>query len=238
LTPPREALDSKQLSFRRPVRRRRVGMPLAVLLTASAGAAVFWIDARTPAPRPAEPRVLRTADPLPPLAARSPQPSQTADAAATLMAAAESQAPSPMLEPAPAPAPAPVKVNVPAPTPEPVAIKPAGMPPPEAIREALSAWTAAWSNQDMAAYAARYDASFKGRHDTRQAWLDERSARIVGRQGLSVTLSDLNIRLADEEAEVTFIQTYRSKAYSDRSERVVKLRKTADDWLIVEESGR
>lgn len=108
----------------------------------------------------------------------------------------------------------------------------------QAVRIALNEWAAAWSGRDMAAYAAAYVPEFKGSRSSRQAWLEARTARIVDRKVLEVTLSDIDVTLNGPIARVSLVQRYRTETQDLRSVRRLQLRLVGDRWLIEREDGR
>ena len=118
------------------------------------------------------------------------------------------------------------------------AVRTAPVTAEQAVRIALNEWAAAWSRRDMAAYAAAYVPEFKGSQPSRQAWLEVRTARIVGRKGLEVTLSDIDVTIDGAVARVKLVQHYRTDTLDQRSTRRLQLRRVGDRWLIEREDGR
>ena len=151
----------------------------------------------------------------------------------------------------PAPAPAAVK---PAPAPPPaVAVAPTQPAAPAAaapskaaapadgareVEQAVRAWAQAWSERDMGRYLAAYDATFEtpGRQ-SRNAWEQERRARILGKSRITVQLMDLQITVQGQRAVAKFRQDYKADTLAILSRKTLELARTGNRWLIVRESS-
>ena len=179
-------------------------------------------------------------------------------AGTTVAAAAVKPTPVPAPTPAPAPAPsskpaaslasAPASVVTPAKpavpivaAAAPIAAKPAPAPvDDEAAKNAeaaVLAWAKAWANKDMANYLAAYGPEFTpGGNQSRSAWEKDRRDRIVGKSRISVTLSDLNVKVNGKEAVVKFYQAYKADALSISSRKTLTLQHNGKRWLITRES--
>jgi tetratricopeptide (TPR) repeat protein len=149
--------------------------------------------------------------------------------------------------PAPAPAPAPAVAKAPAPAPAPAAAAPAPAPVAAApvpaaaskdVESAVQAWAAAWSSKDLGAYLGAYGKEFDppGKQ-SRQAWEDERRARILGKARISVKLSDLAVSVKDGRATAKFKQAYSADSLNVSSRKTLELVKSGDRWVIVRESS-
>jgi ketosteroid isomerase-like protein len=127
------------------------------------------------------------------------------------------------LEPA---APAPLSVSAPA--------SAAGSKDVEA---AVHAWAAAWATKDMGGYLGAYGREFDppGKM-SRAAWESERRARIVGKNRISVKLSDVAVSVNGNKAVAKFKQAYSADALNVSSRKTLELVKSGDRWLIVRES--
>jgi Flp pilus assembly protein TadD/ketosteroid isomerase-like protein len=139
--------------------------------------------------------------------------------------------------PAPAPAPAPLAA---APTPPaPLAAAPAVAASGSAkdVEAAVQAWAAAWAAKDMNGYLGAYGKEFDppGKM-SRAAWESERRARIVGKNRISVKLSDLNVSVNGNKAVAKFKQAYSADSLNVTSRKTLDLVKAGDRWMIVRES--
>ena len=171
--------------------------------------------ARAPAPAPA---------PAPAVVAKAPSPQTSSGVVAQA--------------PAPAPAPAPLAA-APTPAPAPLAAAPAAASSggSKDVEAAVQAWAAAWAAKDMGGYLGAYGKEFDppGKM-SRAAWESERRARIVGKNKISVKLSDLNISVNGNKAVAKFKQAYSADALNVSSRKTLELVKAGDRWMIVRES--
>jgi tetratricopeptide (TPR) repeat protein len=175
------------------------------------------------------------------------------------VAAAPTPPPSPVPTPAPAPVaaakpPAPVAPPVPvaaAPTAPAAAVKPAAAPTPapapapvaassgnasQEVSAAVQGWAAAWSAKNMAEYLSAYGRDFDA-PGGRKTWEEERKKRIVGKNKISVKLSDVSIAVNGNKAQAKFRQEYNSDALAVSSRKTLDLVKAGDRWVIVKETA-
>lgn len=173
------------------------------------------------APAPAAPAPARAPAAAPAPAAAAPAAAPAARPAAPAVAAA------PAAAPAPAPAPAPAAAAAPA----------ASAGSEKEVAAAVRAWAAAWAAKDMSSYLSAYGKEFDppGRQ-SRQAWEQERRARIVGKSKISVDVSDLDVSVQGNKAIAKFRQAYRADALNVTSRKTLELVKNGDRWTIVRES--
>jgi ketosteroid isomerase-like protein len=175
--------------------------------------------ARVPAPAPAPAAA-------PAVAARAPNPQTSSGVVAPAPAAAPTPAPAPAVAAAPTPAPA------------------AGSLAPAAagggskeVEAAVQAWAAAWAAKDMGGYLGAYGKEFDppGKM-SRAAWESERRARIVGKNRITVKLSDVAVTVNGNKAVAKFKQAYSADSLNVSSRKTLELVKSGDRWLIVRES--
>ena len=172
-------------------------------------------------------------------AVRAPAPAP-APAPAVVAKAPSPQTSSGVLAQAPAPAPAPAPLAAaPTPAPAPLAAAPAAASSGgcKDVEAAVQAWAAAWAAKDMGGYLGAYGKEFDppGKM-SRAAWESERRARIVGKNKISVKLSDLNISVNGNKAVAKFKQAYSADALNVSSRKTLELVKAGDRWMIVRES--
>ncbi|NIC40988.1 L,D-transpeptidase family protein [Aquabacterium sp. A08] len=112
--------------------------------------------------------------------------------------------------------------------------------PPVALRQAVEAWARAWSRSDFDAYLQAYATSFKPAAGlSREAWVQERRARIVGRTSIEVKLSQLQFDVDGAQAVVRFRQDYRSGGLVSSTHKRLVLVLERGRWRIVsEKAGR
>ncbi|GAC1390641.1 MAG: hypothetical protein NVSMB34_04400 [Variovorax sp.] len=166
----------------------------------------------------------------------------------------------PIAIPAAAPAPAvvarapsaPMASGPVSPAPAPVAAAPAVMPaaptPAAAsgfmasggnkdVEAAVRSWAAAWSSKDVGGYLGAYGKEFDppGKM-SRASWETERRNRIVGKNHISVKLSDIAVSVNGSRAVAKFKQAYSADSLNVSSRKTLELVKSGDRWLIVRES--
>lgn len=142
--------------------------------------------------------------------------------------------------PAPAPsAPAPLAAAKPMPAPVPKAPTPA-MDPLDGVTTAVFDWARAWSAQDVEAYLSAYAPEFTpAKGLSRTAWVKQRRQRVSSPSRISVEVLDPKAEATGADmARVRFTQVYESNTYSDRTSKVLDLKKVAGRWLITRETAR
>jgi len=163
-----------------------------------------------------------------------------AAAAPTPAPAAPAPAPAPAAKPAPAPASAPAAAPAPAPAPEPAPApaKPAASDAAaQEVTAAIQAWASAWAAKDMKGYLGAYGKEFTPpNRQTRAAWEKERESRIVGKNRITVKLSDMQVSVNGNKATARFQQAYSADALNVSSRKTLDLVQHQGRWTIVRES--
>ena len=105
------------------------------------------------------------------------------------------------------------------------------------VTVAINDWLQSWENRDMAGYLASYTDDFVGQGEaSHTAWVKSRTARITGANSISVKYSKLKVVLENgNTATATFMQSYRSDSYQDRTSKKLILKKIDGKWLISQE---
>ncbi len=103
---------------------------------------------------------------------------------------------------------------------------------------AVRQWAAAWASKDMDAYLKSYAKEFDvpGKL-SRPAWEEERRNRILGKNQISVQLSDVSIAVNGSKATVRFKQAYSADALKVSSRKTLEMVLSGGKWLIVRESA-
>lgn len=98
-------------------------------------------------------------------------------------------------------------------------------------------WAQAWSGKDMTGYLASYGQNFDppGKQ-ARKAWEEDRRARIVGKNSISVKLSNMSVSVQGAKAVAKFKQDYSADSLNISSRKTLELAKAGDRWVIVKES--
>ncbi len=105
------------------------------------------------------------------------------------------------------------------------------------IVNAVQNWAKAWSSKDLDGYFASYSDSFSPpKGDSRSAWEKMRRERINKPGNISVDLSNIVVSDAtDNSAKVSFKQNYKSASLSQRTNKVLNMKKVNGKWLIERE---
>ena len=107
----------------------------------------------------------------------------------------------------------------------------------KAVETAVLAWAQAWSAKNMGAYLKAYSPSFKpAGNQSLSAWEKERRDRITSKKSISVTLTNLKIRVTGDQAVASFRQAYKADTLSVSSQKTLDLKKSGQSWLITRES--
>lgn len=192
-----------------------------------------------------------------PQAASPVQVAVAAPAVAPAAAPAPSPAavpPSPASGPPAQPTPA-APVTVPAPTvtepmvsePEPASTAPVvvetdATEAPEALRlavvTALEGWARAWSQQDVDAYLAYYDAAYAPKGMERRAWEEERRTRLSRPAWIKVELEDVQVAVRAPDAVVVNLrQRYAAPGYKDITLKRMTFALQGGNWMITSETN-
>jgi len=134
------------------------------------------------------------------------------------------------------------KAEKPKPQPEkvaaakPVAAAPAADPVAE-ILKAVDEWAKAWSSKDADAYLAFYAKDFRTPgQESRAEWEKARRARIAAPKSIAVTVASPRVSMqADDQASVSFRQTYASDVFKGSNNKTLVLVKVDGRWQIREE---
>lgn len=107
------------------------------------------------------------------------------------------------------------------------------------VRDALTAWSKAWSSKDVDGYFATYASDFRPEGGiSRATWEAQRRDRVTRPSRIRVGVVNPKMSaLGDGRVRVTFRQEYESDSFSDSVTKVLELR---DDngWKIVREYTR
>ena len=127
-------------------------------------------------------------------------------------------------------------------TPAAAASKPAAAPAAPAaegnsddVRAAVLAWASSWSKKDMNGYLGAYGKEFAA-PGGRKNWEEERKKRILGKNKISVQVSNLDVKVTGNTAQAKFKQDYDADSLSVNSRKTLDLVREGNRWLIVRES--
>ncbi|MCG8427000.1 MAG: tetratricopeptide repeat protein [Chromatiales bacterium] len=119
---------------------------------------------------------------------------------------------------------------------QPIAAKPVEMGAEQKqVFAAVEQWQANWSAQNVSGYLASYSESFKPAKMSRETWVKKREKALQRPEWIKVVLADPQVSVADNQAEVKFIQRYTASNYQDVVMKQLTLSQEADGWKIVKE---
>jgi tetratricopeptide (TPR) repeat protein len=103
------------------------------------------------------------------------------------------------------------------------------------VRAAVQAWASAWSRKDMAAYLGAYGKDFDAAGG-RKVWEEERKKRILGKNKISVRVSNLDVKITGNKAQARFKQDYDADSLSVDSRKTLDFVRVDNRWMIVREA--
>lgn len=107
------------------------------------------------------------------------------------------------------------------------------------IEEHVAAWIDAWSQKDFERYSGFYGERFvTEKFADRDAWLQYRKPRVIGKRSISIEISDLElIQRNDGQLEVQFVQFYQSGGLEVRSRKKLLFGQEGSEWKILWEGN-
>jgi tetratricopeptide (TPR) repeat protein len=104
----------------------------------------------------------------------------------------------------------------------------------EEVRAAVQAWASAWSRRDLNAYFTAYGKEFDA-PGGRKSWEEERKKRILGKNKISVKVSNMDVKVNGNKAQARFKQDYDADSLSVNSRKTLEFLRSGDRWVIVRE---
>ena len=106
-----------------------------------------------------------------------------------------------------------------------------------AVNALLAGWAKAWSNKDADTYLGYYANDFQPEGGlARNDWEQQRRDRVVRPKSIAVrALSPEIVRIGDDRVRVSFVQEYKSDAFSDQVSKVLELKAGPGGYKIVRE---
>ncbi|MCP3960375.1 MAG: hypothetical protein GY719_21230 [bacterium] len=106
----------------------------------------------------------------------------------------------------------------------------------EEVERVALAWAAAWSEQNADDYLSLYAPSYSPPDLTRDVWESQRRARIRAPESIEVSLSELDVEVADAtHAVARFLQYYRAGDKNLAARKALDLERLDGEWRIVGE---
>lgn len=108
------------------------------------------------------------------------------------------------------------------------------------VLAAVSSWANAWGEQDVKSYLNHYSSDFRiPGGQSRKAWEEERRARIVDKESISVKVESPRVNINGNTATVKFRQIYISDRLTANTHKILVLGKQDERWQIKQEkTGR
>jgi tetratricopeptide (TPR) repeat protein len=105
-----------------------------------------------------------------------------------------------------------------------------------AVMQAVAAWVNAWSARDLDAYLASYSKAFVPEGKSRDEWEAARRTSFPATRGVQVSIEQSQVNMiGDSEAEVTFVQHYRSERARLNTKKLLRLSREDGAWHIAQE---
>ncbi|MBU2549889.1 MAG: L,D-transpeptidase family protein [Proteobacteria bacterium] len=133
---------------------------------------------------------------------------------------------------------APAVAPQPAPKPEPEPVKPAVAPELSQVKRVVDDWLAAWRRKDVKAYLSHYHPEFKYQDMTLPEYRVYKEKLARSSKKISVKAERMKIEFEGSEAQVSFLQHYRSDQYQDYGLKTLVLQKYGPDWRIRQETWK
>lgn len=106
----------------------------------------------------------------------------------------------------------------------------------EVVRNRVTSWAAAWSNQDLDSYLAHYSGNFIPRDNMSLAdWKEQRRGRLLWREYIKIELTELDVDINGDTASASFIQHYESNTFKGTGKKTLKLKQVNGNWFITQE---
>ena len=124
----------------------------------------------------------------------------------------------------------------------PVLAKAVPAPPPEPpasrrIKQLVESWRQAWQSERLEDYIGHYHSAFANRGRSLDQWKAYKANLNQRYKRISVSVSDLRVRVSGDRAKAYFKQRYRSDAFRSDGFKVLVLRKEAGRWKIYRENS-
>ena len=107
----------------------------------------------------------------------------------------------------------------------------------EALKSAIQNWAHSWTQKDLKNYFLAYAPNFEPPGGlSRTQWLVERKQRIMSKKKIHVSVSDFQIGINGNKAEINLLQIYESEKLKESSRKSLELTQQSGRWLITRET--
>ena len=110
----------------------------------------------------------------------------------------------------------------------------------EAVLAVVDSWAKAWSAKDVPAYLSYYAENFQTpKNQTHKHWADERTAKIMNKDRITVRLEAPHVSIKGNVATVKFLQFYTGGSVKSKSQKTLLLTRAAPGakWQIQQEQS-
>lgn len=98
-------------------------------------------------------------------------------------------------------------------------------------------WLKAWQGKQLDSYFSFYSKSFESGGKPFKEWLKEQSKTLDEIQQIKVEVNDLELLEKGDTIEMSFMETFQSKSFSDIRRKVLVWKKEKGVWKIIVESS-
>jgi hypothetical protein len=107
----------------------------------------------------------------------------------------------------------------------------------EAVKLVIQNWAHFWTQKDIKNYFLAYAPNFEPPGGlSRAQWLIERKQRIMSKKKIHVGVSNFQIGINGNKAEINLLQIYESKNLKESSRKSLELTQQSGRWLITRET--
>ena len=109
------------------------------------------------------------------------------------------------------------------------------------LQALTTAWATAWSSKDIDAYFAYYADNFifKDKNMNLKQFISYRRSLIEKAELIEIGISEIKVDVADDKAQVVFLQKYRSDGLSDVGYKTLEFTRNEEgQWQIISEAWR
>lgn len=99
-------------------------------------------------------------------------------------------------------------------------------------------WLKVWQDKNVDSYLSFYSRDFKASGLSPAEWKKARMESLRKNDQIKIEVSDIHMKKNRDTVEMSFIQDYQSKNYSDVSDKTLVWKKEGDHWKIISEYAK
>lgn len=99
-------------------------------------------------------------------------------------------------------------------------------------------WVKAWEGREVNAYLSFYSKNFKDPKKSRKQWEQERRFILGRSSGITIQVSDVEMKQNDETIEMSFVQEFKSDRVSDMGRKQLVWKNEGNRWKIIKETWK